>query len=221
MKHVIRFSIFALLVAMIGCASVPQLPAVDFSICQPRSDAVPFLQEFAWPDEPMDLSACAAAVEDPQLVQITQLGWRWGSRDRRMMFLCGEGDRLCLPGHAWTVFAVADDTLYLAEFRPSSSGGAVFAYDLSTGQRLWHQGLYGLLGIDHSYYSTRLQLTVSDSLVIVQGREMGGDYVECLDRETGAIVGHRIFTHHCPEQLERWRAIDFYPSTTSGPTDQM
>jgi hypothetical protein len=98
-----------------------------------------------------------------------------------------------LGGHTRTVFAVRDDVLYYADFRPITSGCAVVAYDLKAKKQLWKARLKGLGPIAHSRYSNAVNLDLEKQAVCVRGNESAGRYIEYVDLRTGKTVGHKVY----------------------------
>ena len=96
-------------------------------------------------------------------------------------------------GHEYSVFAIAHDVLYRAEFLPNLTGCAVMAYDLKGGKTLWRTRLWGVFGVTaHSQYQNRINLGIDDRHLIVYGNESVGYYIEILDLKTGKTVGQRL-----------------------------
>ena len=95
-------------------------------------------------------------------------------------------------GHQYSVFVLAHDVLYLADFQPHDSGCAVIAYDLKGGRPLWKTHLRGLPAPSHSQYYNRINLEVEDGHLIAYGNESIGRYIELLDLKTGEMVGQRL-----------------------------
>ena len=99
---------------------------------------------------------------------------------------------LFLVGYQYSVFVLAHDVLYLADFQPHDSGCAVIAYDLKGGRPLWKTHLRGLPSPSHSQYYNRINLEVEDGHLIAYGNESIGRYIELLDLKTGEMVGQRL-----------------------------
>jgi hypothetical protein len=123
----------------------------------------------------------------------------------------GGKEILTLPAHAASVFRTADNVLYFAEFPTSTSGCTVIAYDLATGNKLWSTDLRtpGQC-ISHSAYSNEVAMYLSslpdldkdgEGVVIIMGHESYGDYMQVLDRTTGAVLAQRTFREgYCYDQ---------------------
>jgi hypothetical protein len=75
---------------------------------------------------------------------------------------------------------------------------------------LWEVRLWGILYVNHSFYINRVRLELKDNVVVVYGREDGGDYVECLDKSTGRRIAHRVFRHYSPKDLKWALSQDKY-----------
>ncbi len=95
-------------------------------------------------------------------------------------------------GHTHSVFILAHDVLYRADFLPSRTGCAVIAYDLKGGKPLWKTHLWGVPVATHSQYENRINLEIDDRHLIVYGNESFGRYIEILDLRTGKTVGQRL-----------------------------
>jgi hypothetical protein len=109
---------------------------------------------------------------------------------------------LALNGHTGSVFRTANDVLYFAHFKDSSSGCTVAAYDLTAGKKLWQTKLNAVDLTAHSAYSNRVTMALSgghgpdeegEGAVLITGQESFGDYVEVLDRASGAVLAHRVY----------------------------
>ena len=95
-------------------------------------------------------------------------------------------------GHQHSVFVVAQDVLYLADFSSIASGCTVLAHDLKEGKLLWRTPLRAIPVGGHSQYWNRINLDVDDRHVTVYGKEGFGRYLELLDRKSGKSVGYRL-----------------------------
>jgi outer membrane protein assembly factor BamB len=98
-----------------------------------------------------------------------------------------------IEGHKSIVFTRWQDTLFIAEFSPASSGCAVVALDLKTGKRIWRTDLEGIGPTGHSEYSNQVNIETDGDLVIVYGNEAHGKYVEQLNINTGKTVANTKF----------------------------
>jgi len=211
-----KYSTTLLAVLMAAGATCAGLEEVDILVCPARNDAAPFLKEFVWPEQQVQLSNCVAQVSAPYSVTVGLLTNGWMENAGEIRFSVGNALRLSVTGHSQTVFAHASNVLYVANFCPIASDCSISAFDLQNSKQLWQTYLHGLLFVAHSIYSNRVQLDLTPTLVVIRGREGGGDYAECLDRTTGQIVGHRIFSHWDPETLKGvkespTRCLDPYP----------
>lgn len=103
------------------------------------------------------------------------------------------GNKVVCTFAAHAVFACSGDQLFLADYRPSSSGCGVIAIDLKTWKQLWKVTLQGLGPIEHSGYRTRINMETDGKTVTIWGNESLGRYVEMVDVKSGKIVGHKIF----------------------------
>lgn len=209
-----KYSIALFVAVIMGPVVFAELENVHVSAVPGRHDASGFLTKFVWPEHPLALSNCVTQVPSPYSIAVQP---RNGgiSENRELRFSVGDELRLSVTGHSQTVFILASNVLYVAELHPRASGCSIAAFDLQNSKLLWRTGLHGLLFVVHSLYSNRVQLHLTPTLVVVKGREGGGDYVECLDRTTGKVVGHRIFRHWQPESLKGLKEISTTNSTLS------
>lgn len=97
-------------------------------------------------------------------------------------------------GHIRSVFSLNGDVPVYADFRTSSSGCSVVAFDLKTKKQLWKTRLKGLGPISHFGYSNSVNLDIiNNDAVRVFGNESAGQYLEIVDLKTGKTVGHRTY----------------------------
>jgi outer membrane protein assembly factor BamB len=97
--------------------------------------------------------------------------------------------------HQWratpeTPLVVQGDTLYYVVHHPIASGAGVVAIDLATGKQRWQTAVVGIGPQSHSKYRNQVALEVRGEIVIVQGAESHGRYVELLDRKTGKTLAN-------------------------------
>jgi hypothetical protein len=85
---------------------------------------------------------------------------------------------------------VRADTLYYVQHHPISSGAALVSIDLKTGKQRFRTALKGIGPQDHSKYRNQVWLEVKDDVVIVQGEESHGKYVELVDPKTGKTLAN-------------------------------
>lgn len=111
---------------------------------------------------------------------------------------------LSVPGEEYVVFRHADNVVYFAHHPFSSGGGAVGAYDLTTGERLWLTPLKAVESGAHLAYHNQVNLRLRDGVVHVLGCEGRGDYEEILDRKTGQRLGYRVFRGLPPVEQYRY-----------------
>ncbi len=95
--------------------------------------------------------------------------------------------------HRRTVFVGCGDLIYFAEYRTSTSGCMIRAYDLRQCRYIWEIRLKGLGPIKHSKYRNRVRMELFEHVLMVWGNESAGRYVEIIDRKTGKTVGHKVF----------------------------
>ena len=149
----------------------------------------------------MILSNCIAQVSTPYSVAVLPKKHGWD--DLAIQFSVGNELRLSVTGQSQTVFVIASNVLYVAIYCYFSDDCSVSAFDLRNSQQLWQTRLNGLMGVTHSEYFNQVQIQQTPTLIAIRGRESSGDYAECLDRQTGKIVGHRIFRHYYPKGLKQ------------------
>lgn len=99
-----------------------------------------------------------------------------------------------VPGGAMVAIDDArGGALYVVVFSSISSGASLEAYDLATGRPRFVRALQGLGPVDHSKYFNDADVRIGEGRsVIVSGWEAAGKYVEVLDGDTGALLGHRL-----------------------------
>jgi hypothetical protein len=95
-------------------------------------------------------------------------------------------------GHEYSVFLVAHDVLYYADFGPGSNGCTLIAFDLKARKVVWKTWVWGIGAVTHSQYQNRINLAIDDRYLTVYGNESFGRYVELLDLNTGKTVGNRL-----------------------------
>jgi len=117
------------------------------------------------------------------------------SGDRRLTIrlLRNSKEVLRFRGYPDTVFARSGDVLYVAEFKPFTSGCAVQATDLKTGKQVWQSYLQGIGPISHSRYRNHVTIDAEGKVLVVRGYESLGRYLEYIDQKTGKTVAHKIY----------------------------
>jgi hypothetical protein len=107
-----------------------------------------------------------------------------------------------IEGHTESVFRAEGDLVWFAHFPRSTSGCAVSAHDLSTGQEIWRTKLRAVGNPEHSKYENRVAIYLSrltavergdEGVVVIVGHESYGDYKEVLDQKTGALLAHKTY----------------------------
>jgi hypothetical protein len=104
-----------------------------------------------------------------------------------------DGEVLAFNVHAGTVFTRINSVIYLADYSPRSSGCTIIAYNLKGRNRQWETRLLGIGQTLHSGYSNRVDVSVQGELIVVQGKETNGGYVELIDSKTGRTLGNKVF----------------------------
>ncbi len=90
-----------------------------------------------------------------------------------------------------TVFTRSKDVLYIAEHYPITTGCVVVAVDLISGKQLWKTRLIGNSPSGHSKYDYHVNIETDGKIVIVNGKEDNGRYVEHLDIRTGKMLRNK------------------------------
>jgi uncharacterized protein (DUF1810 family) len=107
-----------------------------------------------------------------------------------------------IVGHAESAFRTDGNVLYFARFPTGDTGCTVFAYDLTTGKKVWEAKLSALGPVSHFAYRNQVTMELSsfaelgkegEGAIKIVGRESYGDYIEVLDRATGKVLAHKIY----------------------------
>jgi hypothetical protein len=101
-------------------------------------------------------------------------------------------------GDRYSVFGIRQDQLYYVQYDHRNTGGSVVAVDLKTGNALWRSALVALsTEPPKSLWSISNRITIDVSgngeVISVEGREIGGCYIEFKDADTGETVAHKVF----------------------------
>lgn len=116
-------------------------------------------------------------------------------------------DLASFVGSTGSVFVGEKGRFYFAQFSMYDCGCRVIAFDTSNGKKLWERQLEAAGEIAHSAYSNRVTMRLAPDTpsgpattapsewhsLIVTGSEGAGNYIEVLDRDTGAELAHRVF----------------------------
>jgi hypothetical protein len=147
-------------------------------------------KKWTWSDDRATAEASARALGGGYRVQFDPTPGRpWAST----LTLTREGRAIhSWEGDPYSVFVLAHDVLYRADFLPTRTGCAVIAYDLKGGRPLWKTDLWGVPVSTHSQYRNRINLEIDDRHMVVYGNESFGRYIELLDLKTGKTVGQRL-----------------------------
>lgn len=118
-------------------------------------------------------------------------------------FTRDQGEPLRLTGHDQSAFVTCENVLYFADYPPDSDGCNIAAYDLATGKLLWKTDLHQPRPKAHSGYRNLVAMRLSGAgeikggrdgdAIIVTGRESFCDYIEVLDRKTGASLAMKAY----------------------------
>jgi hypothetical protein len=79
---------------------------------------------------------------------------------------------------------LTDSILAVAIYDNIATGCSVNAYNAFTGALLWKGDVKQLM-VGHSEYYNMVYLTLYKNLLILEGNEAGGDYLQVLDLNTG------------------------------------
>lgn len=157
------------------------------SLCE--AGEPPVKLEWKWSKENADLVHCIDRHLEDFQVEIVRPKGIGNPLAIRVM---NDGkESMSFKGHWATVFTRHDDTLYLAEYSPRSTGCKVIALDLKSGKQLWTTTLQGIGPIRHSQYFNLVNIDIDGKRIIVCGNEVGGRYVEHLDVKTGKIIANK------------------------------
>ena len=147
--------------------------------------------DWSWDDQKVGPLNCAYRATGDLQFGITTLP---KTKHRLDIAVLSDGRRVfSWRGHHASVFCVATDRLYFADWSIGASGGNVVAVDLVSGQEIWRKPLKALGDIEHSTYQTLFNIDVSENVVIVWGNESQGKYVEFKSAQTGETIAQKIF----------------------------
>ena len=150
-----------------------------------------------WSDERATLKASVRELPDGYKVQFDQTKEKSSALT---ITVTRAGQTVySLEGHEYSVFVVARDILYYADFEPGHSGCTIDAYDLKAGKVLWKTCLWGIGAGSHSQYWNRINLEINAQYLTVFGNEAYGRYIELLDLSTGKTVGNRLVPSPRPQ----------------------
>jgi hypothetical protein len=174
---------------------VPENP-IDY---QKLADETPW----KWEAKKASLAYCMAHDLAYHQVEIVRPQGKESVPDNRLTIRVVDDGRevYTFGGHWGTVFTQGGvnftqpgpDHLFVAEFGAHSSGCTVLAVDLKTGKELWRSRLKGTSSRAHSEVSNEITIETNGRVVIVQGRESFGNYLEFVDAQTGKTLGHREY----------------------------
>ena len=106
-----------------------------------------------------------------------------------------EGDDIfSWKGNYTSVFRIAEDRLYFADWSPIGTGGEIVAVDLLSGKELWRKQLKALGPISHSGYANSIRLDLKRGGIWIWGKESLGKYVEVKHPESGKTIAHKVFS---------------------------
>ena len=74
--------------------------------------------------------------------------------------------------------------LYIANYHEISTGSSLHCFNLETEKVEWHADVLQL-SVDHSKYLNKVTLSMYENKLIMEGNEMGGNYVQFFDTKTG------------------------------------
>jgi hypothetical protein len=146
--------------------------------------------EWSWSEEQATAEASARGLGGDYRVQIEPTP---GKPSASTISLTRDGQPIySWEGHTYSVFVLAHDVLYRADFSPGQTGCTVIARDLKAGKLLWTTHLWGVPVHAHSQYQNRINMKIDARHLTVYGNESFGRYIELLDLRTGKTVGHRL-----------------------------
>lgn len=110
---------------------------------------------------------------------------------------------LTLRGDTEIHFRTIDEKLYIAD--AGAQGCIVSAYDLTDGKELWTtKDISGLKRGGASAYGNQIKMRLSrpnevqdeakEAAIVVTGSEGFGAYITVIDRETGIMLAHKIYS---------------------------
>jgi hypothetical protein len=173
--------------AVVGSLILPAVFWIGSFVVPPSQPAAPF--EWRWSEEKASLAYSVGQHLPGQSGELifcrtffdirTEDGTRTAYRLERHSQRC--------------VFTRWKDTIFIAEFRPISTGCKVVAVDLLTGNHLWEFYLVGIGPTKHSKYSNSVNIETDGEKVIIYGNESNGRYVEHLDINSGKMLLNKQF----------------------------
>lgn len=82
---------------------------------------------------------------------------------------------------------VSGDTLFVAGYHDIATGSSLSAYHIPSGRLIWKADVEQL-NVPHSQYYNEVFLSRYHNLMILEGQEAGGKYLQLFDARTGAAV---------------------------------
>ena len=79
---------------------------------------------------------------------------------------------------------LSGDLLYIANYSPIATGSSLHCFDLKTGKMAWQADVLQY-PIPHSQYLNKVTLSLYENTLIMEGNEIGIDYVQFFDATTG------------------------------------
>lgn len=94
--------------------------------------------------------------------------------------------------HNHTPFLIDDDCLYYVDYCPIANGATLHKVNLKNGSQLFEQRVVGIGPVDHSKYSNVISMRLAASILVIQGQESAGSYVEMHEKSDGRKIGLTI-----------------------------
>lgn len=157
-------------------------------------------RKFGWHDNYCGLVTSLQQFTADCEVHIIQRprNFRPSSRCFEFRFVRDNREVVSLPGHFNSAFTSYQNNLFFAKYSTDTTGCTILAYDLTTGKKHWETNLRGPKPIGHSGYANRVTIRMSiagevkgesaGAAIVVNGAESYTDYIEVLDRQSGASL---------------------------------
>jgi len=167
-----------------------------------------YLPEFKWDSRFASISHSESRYSGKYSIVIVPVN----AQESKIVISFGGEVKLRLIENNKSVFIIDEDTFYIAVYSPIKMGCSVLSYSLSNGDVIWKTKLLGILYALHSCYSNLVNMSFEKEkgILIIFGKEAGGEYIECVDANTGNILAHKIISHYSPGSLEKVMQIIKY-----------
>jgi hypothetical protein len=159
-------------------------------------------EKFDFPENQANLLASVESFRSDCQIQVTWQTWPRFPVELTVSFVRNGKVLVTLPGTTKTVFTGDKNILYFAEFEPADNGSRILAFDLTTGVKVWETELQSDGAAGHFAYWNEVAfrpLIYNDSKddegqIVVYERENFGNHMDILDRKTGVILAHKMFS---------------------------